>query len=560
MYSSNESLDRSKITNRHHVCSSGLEKHKPQITDDAQEVDLAEFQFFNPEPEKFPRSVRTLEEGGRYLMSRESNLIGPAQEIARIVENIPINNDYRQIPRALIVGGLVRDTLAGESESKDLDLEVYGVSMADLRNHLISYFGEDRVKLEGESFQAIKVFLENASIDVTIPRRDSKTSSGHKGFEVTGDPSMTITEAARRRDFTINTFSADPLTGRIYDPFDGLNDLRTGILRAVDFERFADDPLRVYRGVQFMARMGLTVEKETEKLLISMVAAGMLDELPRKRVTDEMHKLLLKAESPSLGLEYMFTLGITERHWPELHALKGVQQDPVWHPEGDVWTHTLMVVDKARTLIGASENNPFSEKESQEIMWAALAHDLGKVATTKYENGRFRAHGHEAAGADPARKMLERIEIHTRSKDVIVACVQRHLQAATLYHSYINGTLEERGYANAVRKVLRHIGPEKMDVFLAVSEADHRGRTTPDANEEHYKPANKFREVASKHGCLEEARTQLITGKDLISMGLNPGPLFGTLQQRIEALRDEGVVVNKSEALDFVQRWLEKER
>jgi tRNA nucleotidyltransferase (CCA-adding enzyme) len=305
--------------------------------------------------------------------------------------------------------------------------------------------------------------------------------------------------------------------------------------------------------------MSLTIENETEALMGQMVAAGMLEELPIKRVTDEMHKLLLKAESPSVGLEFMRKLGITEKHWPELHALVGVPQDPVWHPEGDVWTHTLMVVDQARTLIATNERNPFSEKEAQEIMWGAVAHDLGKTSTTRYENGRFRAHGHEAAGAAPARALLERLEINSRSKDVIVSCVERHLAATTLYNSFINGNMEDRGYANAVRKVLRHIGPEKMNVFLAVAEADHRGRTTPDASQEHYKPAIKFREIASKYGCLEEARTQLITGKDLISMGLKPGRIFGNIQQRIENLRDEGVIVDKNDALELVQSWLDQE-
>jgi tRNA nucleotidyltransferase (CCA-adding enzyme) len=557
MYGNSEPLNKGKITPLNNYALDRTSNFDLRTTDDAREVNLAEFQFCTSNDDS-SRSVRTLEEGGRTLLSRNSNLIVLAQKIARIVENIPISNDFGQMPRALIVGGLIRDTLTGKTDSKDLDLEIYGVSMADLQNHLISSFGEDRVKLEGESFQAIKVFLEDASIDVTIPRRDSKTGTGHKGFEVTGDPSMTITEAARRRDFTINTFAADPLNGKIYDPFNGLSDLQAGILRAVDFDRFADDPLRVYRGVQFMARMGLTVEPETESLLISMVAAGMLDELPRKRVTDEMHKLLLKADSPSIGLEYMRTLGITERHWPELHALIGVPQDPIWHPEGDVWRHTLMVVDQARGLIAANRSNPLSEKESQEVMWAALAHDLGKVATTKFENGRFRAHGHEAAGAEPAREMLDRIEIHSRSRHVIIACVERHLLAATLYQSYMNGSIEDRGYANAVRKVLRHIGPDKMDVFLTVAEADHRGRTTQEASDEHYRPAIKFREVASKHGCLEESRTQLITGKDLISMGLKPAPIFGEIQQRIEALRDEGVIATKSEALSLVHGWLEQ--
>src|SRR3954469_19330011 len=163
--------------------------------------------------------------------------------------------------RALIVGGWVRDRLLGlpEGDNPNVDLEVFGLPGDRLRA-VLETFG--RVEAVGESFQVYKV----GGIDVSLPRRDSKAGRGHKGFIVTGDPEMSIAEAARRRDFTINAISQDPLTGEYFDPFGGRADLDRRLLRVVDPATFADDSLRVLRGIQFAARLGFTLEPSTAAL------------------------------------------------------------------------------------------------------------------------------------------------------------------------------------------------------------------------------------------------------------------------------------------------------
>src|SRR5687767_12914858 len=180
--------------------------------------------------------------------------------------------------RALIVGGWVRDQLM-QRESKDIDLEVYGLPSSRLRE-LLGQFGS--VNAVGESFTVFKV----ADIDVALPRRESKVGRGHKGFEVTGDPDMTPHEAARRRDFTVNAISWDPLTGEFEDPFDGRGDIGRKLLRAVDERTFGEDSLRVLRAVQFAARFGFVLDAATEALCRRI----SLDDLPAERVWGEFEK------------------------------------------------------------------------------------------------------------------------------------------------------------------------------------------------------------------------------------------------------------------------------
>ena len=289
--------------------------------------------------------------------------------------------------RALIVGGWVRDRLMGRT-SKDVDLEVYGVPAPRLRE-LLAAFGS--VNTVGESFTVYKV----AGIDVALPRRESKTGPGHRGFEVTGDPDLPFEEAARRRDFTINAVAWDPLTGEYLDPFDGRRDLEARVLRAVDPLTFGDDSLRVLRAVQFAARFELSVEPGT----IEICRRLPLDDLPPERVWGEIEKLLLHAARPSRGWALALELGIIDRLFPELQALVGCPQEPEWHPEGDVWVHTLMVVDQARTRIDDLER-----PQQITVMLGAVCHDLGKPPTTAFVDGRIRSIDHEQAGVAPATR------------------------------------------------------------------------------------------------------------------------------------------------------------
>src|SRR5438876_7210804 len=243
-----------------------------------------------------------------------------AQEIARAVRDAG--------GRALIVGGWVRDRLLGiTSAIENIDLEAFGIAPDRLRA-LLETFG--RVEAVGESFQVYKV----GEIDVSLPRRDSKAGRGHRGFVVVGDPDMSIEEAARRRDFTINAISFDPLTEEYFDPFDGRGDLERRLLRVVDPATFRDDSLRVLRALQFAARFELTLDERTRVICRDIA----LDDLPAERIWGEVEKLLL-ARRPSIGFALALDLGVISKLFPELQALVNCPQEPEWHPEGDVWVH-----------------------------------------------------------------------------------------------------------------------------------------------------------------------------------------------------------------------------
>jgi len=211
------------------------------------------------------------------LFAQDQKLFGAANRLANTIRSVPADPKHPNTePRALIVGGFVRDAVLGKYP-KDADLEVYGISPARLESLLEQLF-EGQVNAVGRSFGVYKVALgEGLDFDISIPRRESKTGAGHQGFTIYGDPDMTVEEAARRRDFTFNSIAADPLTGEIIDPFNGLDDLRNGILRVTDPERFQDDPLRVYRALQFAGRMDLTTDQKTRELLTEIVARGDLD-------------------------------------------------------------------------------------------------------------------------------------------------------------------------------------------------------------------------------------------------------------------------------------------
>src|SRR2546423_3588625 len=239
--------------------------------------------------------------------------------------------------RALLVGGCVRDALMGRA-SKDWDVEVYGVAPADLRA-LLALFGQ--VNVVGEAFTVYKL---GADLDVSLPRRERKAGRGHRGFVIEGDPHMSVAEAARRRDFTINAILADPLTDEIIDPFDGRADLAHRLLRAVAPDTFIEDSLRVLRAAQFAARFEFDIDAETVELCRTID----LTDLPAERIWGEMEKLLLRARRPSIGFIWLHKFGAFDQLFPELGALAGVPQEKDWHPEGEVDTHTWLVVDRAR--------------------------------------------------------------------------------------------------------------------------------------------------------------------------------------------------------------------
>jgi len=425
--------------------------------------------------------------------------------------------------RALLVGGCVRDELLG-LEPKDHDVEVFGVPADRLRGILE---GVGRVEAVGESFAVYKV----GGVDVSLPRRESKTGRGHKGFAVTGDPDLSIEEAARRRDFTINAISRDPLNRQILDPFNGGSDLEARRLRIVDPRTFADDSLRVLRALQFVARFELTVDDATRALLREIP----LDDLPPERVWGEVEKLLLLAPRPSLGFALALDLGVVDRLWPEFKALVGVPQEPEWHPEGDVWVHTLMVIDQARQRIAGLDRGP-----ALAIMLGAITHDFGKPMTTAVIDGRIRSPGHEEAGVAPAASFLDRLNVHSFGgfdvRHAVLGLVAHHLKPSAFKKAQT--PVSDGAFRRLAQKV-------DLELLALLARADCHGRTG------HFdcSAMDWFLDRARAIGVEHAAPAPLVLGRHLIALGVAPGPQMGTMLKRIYEKQLDGEIRTVDEGL-----------
>jgi len=471
---------------------------------------------------------------------------------------------YEHNAQGIVVGGAVRDTLLGR-EIKDFDIEVYGINKIDLLEKMLSRFG--RVDLVGKSFGILKVTVEGDTYDFSFPREERKVAPGHKGFEVSIGSKMDFVEAAKRRDFTINAMGYDPISEQLYDPFGGREDLKRGILRHIDSARFAEDPLRVYRAVQFAARFGMDVAEETATLCKEMVAEGMLDELPKERIYEEWKKLLLQSHRPSVGLELMRAWGITDRYFPELHALIDVPQDPNWHPEGDVWVHTMMVIDAMAGIIGGEQAvnsmeqgvGSRGEKERLGLMFAALCHDFGKPITTtiEYEDGKveewhepngsvaskIRAIGHEKAGLEPTQSFLYRLTNEHDFIESILPLVEHHLKPSQFY--------AQAAKAGAIRRLALRVNIKEL---VEVAKADFLGRTTVEAKGRHYEAGEWLLAEAQKLQVEESSMPPLLQGRDLIALGLKPSPRFGEILSTVYEAQMDGRFVTREDAVSYAEK------
>ena len=444
--------------------------------------------------------------------------------------------------RALIVGGWVRDHLRGEPDRIDYDFEVYGLQPSELRATLASHGSVNTV---GEAFTVFKLTLREQEndgsrsparlvVDVSLPRRESKTARGHRGFEVVGDPEMSFEEAARRRDFTINAIMFDPLTEECIDPHGGERDLKLRVIRAVDPETFVEDSLRVLRAMQFASRFEFEVDSGTEELCRSID----LDDLPAERVWGEVEKWLLGSRRPSIGWWVAHDLGIVKKLWPEIDALIECPQDHESHPEGDVFIHTGLVIDEARKLI---DDLPRPKKIA--VMLGALCHDLGKPATTAYEDGRIRSKGHEEAGIPLTLTFLERLKLSSLDgydvRGQVLALVAHHLKPARYYRAHLEGNEVEDGL---LRRLALKVEP---DLLYRVARADCLGRTgvfRPDGEE-------WFHGRVKSLGIEERAPAPLLLGRHVLELGIQPGPEVGKVTRAVYELQLDGTVSTLDEAI-----------
>ena len=395
--------------------------------------------------------------------------------------------------RALLVGGCVRDGLLG-IPCQDIDCEVHGVAPEALRA-LLARHGE--IDASGEAFGIFT--LKEAGLDFALPRLEKRTGSAHTDFTVTPMPDLSPEKAAARRDFTVNAIMQDALTGEIIDPYGGAEDLRNSVLRAVPGGQFGEDPLRVLRGAQFAARFHLQPDEGTLSLMRSMP----LDHLSAPRVFAEMKKALLSSDEPDVFFRVLRDAGALKPWFCELHALLDVPQNPVYHPEGDAFEHTMLVVREAAAL---------REKASDPLafMLAALTHDLGKAVTTKKnEKGAWASIGHEHAGVPLLGDLLTRLGAQKTAPYCASLCqLHMRLHACCYQNARISRT-----------HLLFDACVKPRDLALLCI-ADARGTGKPRARADEEEAL-----IMQRLALYEEAASKpMPTGAMLLAAGAKPGP------------------------------------
>jgi len=400
--------------------------------------------------------------------------------------------------RALIVGGSVRDDLMGRP-FRDQDVEVLGMDLDALAD-LLTEFG--RPHQVGRSFANLR--LSHLDVD----------------FSVAESPDFDFAEAARRRDLTVNSMARDPLTEELLDPYRGREDLAHRRLKATDAERFGDDPLRGLRS----GRLAAELEMEPDDELVALCGAQNLSAVAPERIFDELRKGLSAARRPSILFHFLARAGLLH-HFPELDALRGVPQDPQWHPEGDVWIHTLMVIDEAALLREDVEDD-------LALMFGALCHDLGKPEQTQQREGRIQAHGHEARGAAVANQFLESIRAPVKLTRKVSGLVQHHLAPAL----YPRNAAGPRGYRRLARNL--EAAGVSIELLTALARADQLGRTTEEAKARRFPDGERFLESARELGVSKRATPDVVLGRHLLARGFEPGPSFSKILERCREDQD----------------------
>ena len=401
--------------------------------------------------------------------------------------------------RTWLVGGCLRDLVLGQ-QPRELDLEISGLPPGQLHALLTAHFS---MQLVGKAFGVFR--LQGLPIDISIPSRMLPDSESAPRPLRQPDPDMDIDEALARRDFTMNAMAWDPDTLELRDPFNGRADLHAHVLRHAS-DRSGEDPVRVLRGMQLAARFGLTAAPETVAFCATLTQAGQ----PRERLWEEWKTLLLHGRRPSLGLQFLSDCGWL-RFYPELAALQGCEQDPIWHPEGDVWIHTLHCLD---WFAGERTGD---HADDLIVGLGILCHDLGKPATTTTDFGRITSRGHEPEGEAPTRRFLERLTNQDNLVNEVIPLVRCHLRPRALHDANASDS--------AVRRLARQV--KRIDRLVRVARADHAGR--PPRPFDGFPAGTWLLERARRLEVEDQAPTPVVLGRHLLEMGIQPGPDMGRL-------------------------------
>jgi tRNA nucleotidyltransferase (CCA-adding enzyme) len=430
---------------------------------------------------------------------------------------------------AYLVGGAVRDLTLG-IPLKDIDIEVYGLDAELLTDHLQKIGRTEHV---GKRFGVTKLWFDGHEIDIALPRTEKKTDAGHRGFDVTPDPGISPETASLRRDFTINAMMYDPIENRLLDFHNGRVDLAQRILRHVS-PAFAEDPLRVLRGMQFAARFKLILDPETTELCRSLLSEA--ETLPISRIWCEWQKWSC-SDHPSYGLRTLRESGWIKLY-PELEALIDCPQDPAWHPEGDVWGHTCQVVDQAARITTRYQWN----SEIRELMlFSALCHDLGKPPCTfRDEKGTIRSPGHSKEGKVHTSSLLKRIGAPKKIEQFTLPLVQEHI-------THLHGEPTPK----AIRHLAARLDPASIEVWEALIEADASGRAPSPAS----RPAEAWLKQAELMAYEQQKPSPIVTGKLLQSLGVQPGKMMGKIIDAAYKAQLDGIFDDYEQGTQWCEQY-----
>ncbi len=429
--------------------------------------------------------------------------------------------------RVYLAGGCVRDMLLGLNPG-DLDIEVFGLREEELANALKTRFLTHKV---GKSFGVFK--LRGIEADISIPRLEEKTGPKHTDFEISLKPDLEIREAALRRDFTINSMYWDLAHHELIDPYGGKAALEQKILRHTS-DKFSEDPLRVYRAMQFVARFDLNADAATIELCKSMSP----DNISRERIFEEWNKMLLKGTHIRKALNFLREVAwISE--FPELENLINCEQDPKWHPEGDVWNHTLLAMD------AFAAHRKDESKDSLVAAYAILCHDMGKPHTsTVNDNGRIRSPGHDIAGVPIAVNFLNRLTQDTYLHKWVPILVKEHMQPMALYNNNAGDA--------AIRRLAHRAG--RIDLLMQVCMADRRGRGEHGPTE--FPEFDWLNERIERLNLMDQAPKPIIQGRDLIKLGLKPGSHFSEILDKVFQAQLDGEFQSYEQGLIYLKQLL----
>lgn len=454
-----------------------------------------------------------------------NHILGRYPHLREIIDRVA-----DQDGQIFLVGGAVRDLLLG-LPVKDIDIEVHGLTLERLAKVLAEFGVVDYV---GKSFGVLRI--HGLDIDWSLPRTDSTGRKPH----VTINPFMSIQDAFRRRDLTINAMGVDLKSNELYDPFNGQYDLKHKILRATDRQLFIEDPLRFYRVMQFISRFSMQPDEELNAICASMDIRA----ISRERIEAEFEKLLLRSAKPSQGIRWLANIKRLHEVLPELAATMDVEQEPDWHPEGTVFEHLMQTIDAAAQLIRQYSDKFITNQQKLLYMWAALCHDLGKITTTIFIDGRLRSRGHDVAGVPLTKSMLKRI---THNKDLIktvALLVRYHMEPMVFIH--------EGAKPPAYKRLALKLAPYTTVSMLAMlSRADRMGRNPKQEKplqeqQADCQPIQEFEKKAQLYGVADHIEKPILQGKDLLAY-ITPGPQLGNLIKEAYALQLQEGIRDKEE-------------